>query len=296
MSVSELGGVEMKERLSRLFGFSDPTETDAENKEEINKEEVKHIPVHLIVPNRYQPRTVFDEEKIEELSQTIKTHGIIQPIVVRTIGDKYEIIAGERRWRAYCKLGYPTIPALIKEYNEPQAASIALIENLQREGLTAIEEAKAYQQLMEMHHLTQESLAQRLGKSQSTIANKIRLLHLPEEVHQALFSRQITERHARALLSLKNKEDQLKILAEIIEKDYTVKQTENRIQQLLEKDSTPQQKKPRKLVIPKDVRIALNTIRQSVNMVMKTGMNVTTEEEDLGEYFQVTIRIPKKKS
>lgn len=288
----------MKDRLSRLFGIGDQPNKDTTEEaatEEIILEEVKHIPVHLIVPNRYQPRTVFDDEKITELSQTIKTHGIIQPIVVRTYNDKYEIIAGERRWRAYCKLGYHTIPALIKEMNESQAASVALIENLQREGLTAIEEAKAYQQLMEMHHLTQESLAQRLGKSQSTIANKIRLLQLPDEVHQALLERKVTERHARALLVLKDRELQLKVLEEIIAKDLTVKQTEARIQQIIDKQQPEPKNVARKVLVSKDVRIALNTIRHSVDMVMKTGMNVESIEEDLEDYYQVTIRIPKKK-
>ncbi len=277
-----------------MFGLNDKNESISEVTDE-NREEVKHLPVHLIIPNRYQPRTVFDEDKIDELAQTIKTHGIIQPIVVRTYKDQYEIIAGERRWRAYCKLGFKTIPALIKELNESQSASVALIENLQREGLTAIEEAKAYQQLMELHSLTQESLAQRLGKSQSTIANKIRLLQLPQQIQQSLLERQITERHARALLVLKEEATQLKVQAEIIEKDLTVKQTENRIQQLLEKETSQPKAKARAMVIPKDVRIALNTIRHSVDMVMKTGMNVETHEEDTEDFFQVTIRIPKKK-
>lgn len=285
----------MKDRIARLLGKIE--ETDAiVVQSDTGSGEVKDLPVHLIVPNRYQPRTVFDEDKIAELSQTIKTHGIIQPIVVRTFHDKYEIIAGERRWRAYQKLGYQTIPAIIKEMNESQAASVALIENLQREGLTAIEEAKAYQQLMEIHRLTQESLAQRLGKSQSTIANKIRLLQLPQEVQQALLDRKIMERHARALLLLKEQTLQLKMLVEIIEKDLTVKQTETRIQQLLEIDSPSSSKKPKRMGIAKDVRIAINTIRQSVQMVMKTGMAVQTAEEEFEDYYEVTIRIPKKKS
>lgn len=276
-----------------MFGLGDKNEPELMDE---SREEVKQIPIHLIIPNRYQPRTVFDEEKIAELAQTIKTHGIIQPIVVRTYKDQYEIIAGERRWRAYCLLGFNTIPALIKELNESQSASVALIENLQREGLTAIEEAKAYQQLMELHSLTQESLAQRLGKSQSTIANKIRLLQLPQQVQQVLLERIITERHARALLVLKEEAVQLKVLAEVIEKDLTVKQTENRIQQLIENEHPQPKSKPRTMVIPKDVRIALNTIRHSVDMVMKTGVNVETHEEDMDDFFQVTIRIPKKKT
>lgn len=143
--------------------------------------------------------------------------------------NTFELIAGERRLRAVKKLGLDTIPAIVRDFNDSQAASIALIENLQREGLTAIEEAAAYQQLIEMHDLTQESLAQRLGKSQSTIANKIRLLNLSEPVKMALMERKITERHARALLALDQEEMQVKILEEVIAKELNVKQTEIKI-------------------------------------------------------------------
>ncbi|MCD8500765.1 MAG: ParB/RepB/Spo0J family partition protein [Bacillaceae bacterium] len=181
--------------LSRLFGFNeknDQIETDlideVKNLDTL-KEEIKQIPITDIVPNRYQPRTVFDDERIEELARTIKTHGVIQPIVVRQREEKYEIIAGERRWRAVTKLGWVFIPAIIKDFNDSQTASVALIENLQREGLTAIEEAVAYAKLLELHGLTQESLAQRVGKGQSTIANKLRLLSLPEIVQEAILQR-----------------------------------------------------------------------------------------------------------
>ncbi|TCS75190.1 ParB family chromosome partitioning protein [Effusibacillus lacus] len=275
----------MRDQLSRLFGGSD--------KEVSGTEEVRQIPVNLIEPNRFQPRTVFDDERIDELSQTIRTHGIIQPIVVRKNGSAYELIAGERRWRAAIKIGMTTIPAIVRELNDTHAASIALIENLQRENLTAIEEAVAYQQLIELHGLTQESLAQRLGKAQSTVANKLRLLNLPQEVQDALLSREITERHARALLTLSSTELQLKVLAEIIEKQWNVKQTENRIEQLLEKSKpTPQ---PRKVSLARDVRLAVNTIRQSLDMIHKTGLSVVTEEEDHEEYYQFVIRVPKNK-
>jgi ParB family chromosome partitioning protein len=277
----------MREHFSRLFGLQEKSERE-------EKQEILHIPLGQIVPNRYQPRTVFDEEKISELCQTIKTHGIIQPIVVRKKDDHFEIIAGERRWRAAQRLGLDTIPAIIKDFNDAMAASAALIENLQREGLTAIEEAAAYQQIMELNNLTQESLAQRLGKGQSTIANKIRLLNLPNQVQQALLNRSITERHARALLALKDESLQLKVLEEILQKELNVKQTENRVEQLLQKDKPKQ--KPKRMSVPKDVRIALNTIRHSVGMVIKTGMNVETVEEDMEDFYQVTIRIPKKKA
>jgi len=274
----------VKTQLNRFFGGNE--------KDTVN--EVKDLPVDIIVPNPFQPRSVFDEEKIDELCQTIRTHGIIQPIVVRKQDNYYELIAGERRLRAVKKLGLNTIPAIIKDFNDSQSASIALIENLQREGLTAIEEAYAYQRLIEMHNLTQESLAQRLGKGQSTIANKLRLLNLSPLIQEALMKRELTERHARALLSLPNQELQEKVMQEIIAKELNVKQTEEKIKAILTKND--EKKKPTiKSVLPKNTRIALNTIRQSLQMIIKTGISVESEEIDNDDYYEVTIRIPKNK-
>jgi len=271
----------MKEPFSRLLGLSDRSQ----------QEEVKQIPVKEIVPSPYQPRSVFDDDRIDELCQTIRTHGVIQPIVVRVRNGKYEIIAGERRWRAVSKLEKDTIPAIIREINDSQAASVALIENLQREGLTALEEAIAYQKLIDLHQLTQESLAQRLGKSQSTIANKIRLLQLGDEVKQALLERKITERHARALLSLPNEEMQNKLLGEILDKELNVKQTEIRIAFYLEV-SKPAKKQ--RISFTKDVRLALNTIRQSVDMVTGSGIPIKASEKDCEDHYEIVIRIPKR--
>lgn len=283
---NSIGGVShMREQFSRFFGL-------AVEKHEV--EEVKHIPVQKIVANRYQPRTIFDDEKIDELAQTIRTHGIIQPIVVReSDNDQYEIIAGERRWRACCKLGLEEIPAIIRNLNDTQSASVALIENLQREGLTSIEEAYAYQKLIELHDLTQESLAQRLGKGQSTVANKLRLLHLPEECHDALRKRLITERHARALLILKEPELQKSFLLEIIEKNLNVKQTEDKIEQFFNKKEDTKKKQVRK-AFSRDMRIAMNTIRQSIDMVVKSGLHIETDEKDHEDYYEFTIKVPKK--
>jgi ParB family chromosome partitioning protein len=271
----------MKEQFTKLFGFN----------ERSSGEEIKQIPVHEVISSPYQPRTIFDDDKIDELCQTIKTHGVIQPIVVRMRDSVYEIIAGERRWRAVKKLGLETIPAIVREFNDSQAASIALIENLQREGLTSIEEAVAYQKLIDLHQLTQESLAQRLGKSQSTIANKIRLLNLPEEVKAALRERQISERHARSLLSLDSVEMQLKVLAEIIAKGLNVKQTEARIAFYKQVSQT---KKSKRVSYTKDVRLALNTIRQSIDMVSGSGMEIKTSENDRGDHYEIVIQIPKR--
>ena len=174
---------------------------------------------------------------------------------------QYEIIAGERRYRAVKKLGWDTIPGIIKNMNDRQTASVALIENLQREELTPIEEALAYNQLIEIHELTQEALAQRLGKSQSTIANKLRLLKLPKQVQEALLTKTITERHARALIPLKEEEKQLKVLNEIIEKNLNVKQTEERVHHYLH---AKKRVKPKRISFSRDIRIAVNTIRQSL--------------------------------
>jgi ParB family chromosome partitioning protein len=271
----------MKEQISKLFGFTERTSTD----------EVKNIPVQNITPSPYQPRRVFDDERIDELSQTIRTHGVIQPIVVRVRNSTFELIAGERRLRAVKKLGLETIPAIIREFNDSQAASIALIENLQREGLSAIEEAAAYQQLIEIHDLTQESLAQRLGKSQSTIANKIRLLNVTQPVKDALMERKITERHARALLALDQEDQQVKILEEIVQKELNVKQTEARITFLKEVTKI---KKTKRVSFSKDVRLALNTIRQSVEMVSSSGLNIHTSEIDHDDHYEIIIQIPKR--
>ncbi|SDZ65154.1 chromosome partitioning protein, ParB family [Evansella caseinilytica] len=289
----------MKHSFSRLFGLNDKNEDNEmeqamaveEDLSIAEKEEVHQLPVDEIVPNRFQPRTVFQDERIDELAQTIKTHGIIQPIVVRMRDDKYEIIAGERRWRAVKKLGWQSIPAVIKEFNDSQTASVALIENLQREGLTAIEEAAAYARLLELHHLTQESLAQRLGKGQSTIANKLRLLNLPDAVQEALLNRSISERHARALIALKDPVQQEKLLERIITNDLNVKQTEEAVKKL--KEGKTEKKKPIRKGVSKDMRLAMNTIRKSVDMVVQTGMHIDTSEEEHDEYYQFTIRIPK---
>lgn len=257
------------------------------------RDEVKEIAIVDIVPNRFQPRTIFIEDKIDELAQTISEHGIIQPIVVRKVEKKFEIIAGERRFRAVSKLGWEMIPAIIKEMDDNQTASVALIENLQREELTAIEEAKAYVQLLELQELTQEALAKRLGKTQSTIANKVRLLKLPAVIQQSLMKREVSERHARALLSLKEEELQLQVWQELIEKGYNVKQTEERIKQIQEPPK--KEKKALRKSVSRDVRLARNTIRESIKMVSNTGMNIQSEEEDHDDYYEIKIIIQKKK-
>lgn len=289
----------MKPSFSRFFGLGEkeePIEAEKpiESVDTVENEEIKKIPIDHIIPNRYQPRTVFDEDKIEELARTIHIHGVIQPIVVREYDeDRFEIIAGERRWRAMKKLEWEEVPAIIKNLSDSETASVALIENLQREELSPIEEAMAYGKLLEIHNLTQEALAQRLGKGQSTVANKLRLLKLPQEVQDALLNKLITERHARSLIPLKNPQMQIQILAEVIEKSLNVKQTEERVVKLL--SQAEEKPKPKRKAFSKDMRIAVNTIRQSLSMVSDSGIKLDSNEEEFEDFYQFTIRIPKKK-
>ena len=251
---------------------------------------IHELPIDMIAANPLQPRTVFDDDKLDELASTIQSHGLIQPIVVRHKSDHYELIAGERRLRAAIKLGFTTIPAMIRNINDSQAASMALVENLQREGLSAIEEALAYQHFLEDYHYTQEILAQRLGKSQSTIANKLRLLHLSSEVQDAVIHRQITERHARAMLGLIETE-QRTLLSEILQKGLSVKQTEARIDAL--KKKMKQNSLNCSRFISKDAKLAINTIRRSLHLIEKSGFTVEKHEIDQEEFFEFIIRVPK---
>ena len=289
----------MKSPFSRFFGGSDKQGQDpVVEATQTNNEEVVQVAIEKIVPNRYQPRTVFDDAKIEELARTIHTHGVIQPIVIRKMDDdKYEIIAGERRFRAMTKLKWTEVPAIVRNLSDKETASIALIENLQREELTAIEEAVAYQKLLKLHELTQEALAQRLGKGQSTVANKLRLLKLPEEIQQAIMDKRLSERHARSLMQIKDEEIQIKLMVESIDNHWNVKQLEEKVDDIVnppvKEEKAP---KPKRKAISKDVRIALNTIKQSLSMVTKSGINLKTEEEDTEDFYQITVRIPKKKS
>ncbi len=192
------------------------------------EKEIFDISLQDIIPNRFQPREMFDDEALKELSQSIKEHGVIQPIIVRKVGDKYEIIAGERRFRASQLAGKTTIPALVRDIDDKEAAKVALLENLQRSNLTPIEEAKTYQTILKLDNITQDELAQNLGKSQSTIANKLRLLTLDEEVQTALLNSQISERHARSLLGL-DLSTQKELLHKIINEKLTVKALDEEI-------------------------------------------------------------------
>jgi len=198
------------------------------------KEERKIIEINIddILPNRFQPRITFDEVAIAELSSSIKEHGVIQPIVVRKVGDKYEIIAGERRYKASVMANLDTIPAVITDLNDKDSAEVALIENVQRQDLTPIEEAISYKKILDMGYLTQEELALKLGKSQSTVANKLRLLNLEDDVQEALLNKEISERHARSLLKIEDSSKQVEMLNRIIKERLTVRKTDEEIDKM----------------------------------------------------------------
>ncbi|HPF82882.1 MAG TPA: ParB/RepB/Spo0J family partition protein, partial [Bacilli bacterium] len=200
---------------------------------------VVELDVNDVLPNRFQPRIKFSEDSINELADSIKEHGVIQPIVVRPMGDKYEIIAGERRYKACLLAGKQTIKAIITDLNDKDSAEVALIENVQRKDLTPIEEAISYKKILDMGYLTQDELASKLGKNQSTVANKLRLLNLAEEVQEAVLEEKISERHARSLLKLKDQNQQLELLNKIIENRLTVRKTDEEISKLLNGTKEP---------------------------------------------------------
>jgi ParB family chromosome partitioning protein len=245
----------------------------------------KTIAIEKIIPNKNQPRTVFDEEKIEELATSIKNNGLLQPIIVRKHNASFQIIAGERRYRA-CKLaGIKDVPCLISKYDDQQVDTLAIIENIQRENLSVIEEAKAYQSLMQYYKYNQTELAEKVGKKQSTIANKLRLLKLSQPVQEALGASKITERHGRAMLGL-DEQKQEKILQKVMDKSLTVKQTE----EFIEKEKKPQKTNKS---ISQNVKIAINTIKQATKMIQKTGISLEETYEEKEDELIITIKVKK---
>lgn len=198
-----------------------------------NEKKVVELNIADVLPNRFQPRIRFDENSINELALSIRKYGVIQPIVVRKIGDKYEIIAGERRYKASVIAGKQTIPAIVSEMTDKDSVEIALIENVQREDLTPIEKAISYKKILDMGYISQEDLAQKVGKSQSSIANTLRLLNLSDDVQEALLENKISERHARSLLKLKDEKQQVEMLNRIINERLTVRKTDEEIDKML---------------------------------------------------------------
>lgn len=257
--------------------------------------QVLQIPLSKIVPNPYQPRKEFESEALSELADSIRQYGVLQPLLVAPgKGDTYILIAGERRLRASTMAGLGSVPVIVSEYTTQQIAEIALIENLQRKDLHYLEEAEGYEKLVNIFHLTQESMAIRVGKKQSTIANKLRLLRLPVSVRNKLHDSDLTERHARVLLKLENEELQKDVLQKVLKGHLNIKQTEALVEKTLKEAGKLNQKKPR-LVIVNDVRIYLNSIKEVMESVKNSGIPSSMEQEMDGDDVVVTLRIKNVK-
>jgi ParB family chromosome partitioning protein len=228
------------------------------------------VPVEQIVANKYQPRTAFDSEHLQSLAQSIQTNGLVQPVIVRKTGEQYELIAGERRWRAAQLAGLKMIPALIRDVSEYKSLELALIENIQRQDLNPLEEAHAYASLIEEFELTQEEVAQRVGKDRSSIANYVRLLKLPEEIKESIQRQELTMGHARAISGLERAEDQLELAHRILAEQLSVRQTELMIRHL---------------------QSSRRTVKKSGSVTPSTDPNVKAAEQRLQEYFGTRVVI-----
>lgn len=258
-------------------------------------QEIKHIPITAIKPNPYQPRKVFNQKALEELSQSIKAYGVIQPISVRQLtNDSYELVAGERRLRASELAELEEVPALVVEFRDKESAMIALIENLQREDLNFIEEAEGYNNLIKDHNFTQQELAEKVGKSQSTIANKIRLLKLPTDIQKTLIEENLTERHGRVLLKLPDDELKKEILDKIVKNELNVSASESLVEGILNDITKEDEKKPKQNIKSLvNVRIYLNTLKNAYKAITEFGIDANYKEIDKEDHVEVVIKIPK---
>ena len=279
----------MKKPFSKLFGLKNKDDIMGSIEEDRNNN-VESIHIERIVPNRYQPRQVFEPSKIHELAESIKEHGLLQLIVVRPIEeDMFEIIAGERRFRAMQSLNMSQADVIIRDMDDEETAVVALIENIQRENLSVVEEAEAYKKLLELGDVTQSELAKSLGKSQSFIANKLRLLKLAPKVITRLREGKITERHARAVLVL-SEEDQEALIEQVIAQKLNVKQTEDKVRQ----KTGPEKIKAQSFQFSQDVTQARDEVGKSIEAIQQSGLHVEQKDRDHDDYYEIKIRIYKK--
>lgn len=252
--------------------------------------ELRSVPLEHIRPNPYQPRQSFDEESIAELAESIAEQGLLQPLVVRPAGNGYQLLLGERRFRACQRLGMTEVPAIVRTADDREAAVLALVENMQREDLSLFEEVEGLRFLAEHFQMSQQEIADSLGLSQSSVANKLRLLKLAPAVREVVTRENLTERHARALLAFSDPEKQLRAAQYIAEKRMNVREAEEWIARQLEGE---QPRKPRQRVraIYKDARLFLNSVRSLVTQLEKAGVGVELDEEQTPDYLEVRVRI-----
>jgi ParB family chromosome partitioning protein len=255
--------------------------------------EIIYVQTVDIKANPHQPRKVFLEKSLSELSDSIKKYGVIQPLTVRIKDGSYELIAGERRLRAAEKAGLDYVPVLMKNMSDEDSAVVALVENLQREDLDFVEEAIGYQRLLLDHNMKQQDIARYVGKNQSTIANKLRLLKLSDGQLLEIRSNGLTERHGRALLKLKDEKDRDKMINKIIKNDLNVRQTESAIEKKMEKENKKDRKQTFKSAM--NMRIYTNTIKNAFKEILKTGVKAEYEENNKGIYYEIRIKIPINK-
>ncbi|AMG61644.1 ParB/RepB/Spo0J family partition protein [Staphylococcus lugdunensis] len=278
----------MKKPFSKLFGLKNKEDIVGYIEEDRNSN-VESIQIERIVPNRYQPRQVFDPSKLKELAESIDEHGLLQPIVVRPIEEHmYEIIAGERRFRALQSLQKSHADVIIRDMSDEETAVVALIENIQRENLSVVEEAEAYKKLLEIGNTTQSELAKSLGKSQSFIANKLRLLKLAPKVIVRLREGKITERHARAVLPLSN-EVQEQLIEQVIQQKLNVKQTEARVKQQV----GPEKVTAQTFQFSHDLTQARDEVGKSIQAIEQSGIRVEHRDKDHDDYYEIKIKIYK---
>ena len=271
-------------------------ETIETGTEEKQSEAILELAIADIQPNPFQPRTHFDPAQLEELASSIREYGVLQPVIVRLVDGKYQLVSGERRFRASQLAQKETVPALLRQLNDREVAEMALIENLQREDLNYFEEAERYARLIQEFQITQEEVAKKMGKSQPTIANKLRLLHLSEKVRREISVDVITERHVRSLLKLKNEDLQLEALNRIYKGNLNVRQTDDLVENMLitEEKNVREQKKKKMMKAIKDMKIFVNTIKGTVKTIQDAGLPAEVTEREDDDYLEVVIRLPKK--
>ena len=255
------------------------------------KKELLFLEPEAISPSPDQPRTAFPPEELDRLAESIRLNGVLQPVLVRQDGERYVLIAGERRWRAAMLAGLTRIPAILEDRSPPEAAVLALVENTQRSDLTFFEVAAAIRALMRETGLTQEETARRLGMSQPALANKLRLLRLSPDEQRAVLENGLTERHARALLRAEDPRLRASLLRETVARRLTVAQTEALV--AARTSPAPQEKKPKRIFVVKDVRLFLNTVDRAVTVMKAAGIRAVSERRETDDYFECVVRIPK---